>query len=94
MGTNPSNKAISTTLSRGDRQDDPLAIVRVGVQLRSVQNKEYLHGRMSDPFIAINERMILNQGEGERGGFFFKGRIKILSAKGCPRLRGGRFQSA
>ena len=93
MGTNPFDKAISTTFSRGDGQDDPLAVVRVGVQLLSVQNKEYLHGRMSDPLIAVDERMILNQREGERGGFFFKGRIKIFSAKGCPRLRGGRFQS-
>ena len=49
---------------------------------------------MTSPFIAVNEGMILNQREGECGGFFFKGRIKIISAKGGPRLRGGGFQSA
>ena len=49
---------------------------------------------MTNPFIAIDEGMILNQREGECGGFFFKGRIKIISTKGGPRLRGGSFQCA
>jgi len=49
---------------------------------------------MTDPFVAVDEWMILNQREGECTGFFFKGRIKIVSAKGGPRLRGGGFQSA
>jgi hypothetical protein len=64
MGTNPFNKAIPTTLSRGDGQDDPFAVVRVRVQLLSVQNKEYLHGRMSDPFIAADEPRELRRTSG------------------------------
>jgi len=49
---------------------------------------------MTSSFITVDEGMILNQREGECCGFFFKGRIKVISAKGGPRLRDGRFQCA
>ena len=48
---------------------------------------------MTSPFIAVDEGMILNQREGEGGGFFFKGRIKIIPTKKGARLGCGRFQS-
>ena len=38
---------------------------------------------MTDPLVAVDERMILNQRECECTGFFFKGRIEInVGARG------------
>ena len=44
-------------------QNDLLLFVYGSIDLKSVQDQKSFHCRMTDTFVAVNERMILNQGK-------------------------------
>jgi len=49
---------------------------------------------VSDALVAVDERMVQNEGESQRGGLFSQGRIEIDATKRCPGLGESRLEGA
>ena len=61
--------------------------------LEAVQNEKDFHRSVSDPFIAIQKRMIEREGVTQRGGLRRECRVKVGSAEGRARLGECRLET-
>jgi len=70
MVSEPVGQPTAVEPASGEVQDEPLLLIGGGIDLRAIEYQECLHGGMSHPFVAIDERVALNQCQtqlGERG---------------------------
>ncbi len=94
MVPDPSLELVSGPVPRGDGEDLGFGIVDVDLQLLAIEHKHRFKGGMPDPLVAVDERVIRNQGEAERGGFLDETRVEIVAPEGLLRLAESRFQHA
>jgi len=73
---------------------DLLRIINVGDQFVAVHDKKGFHGRMTNPLVAVHERMIHDQRKTQRRRFGLDGRIEFVTAERHLRLRDGGFNTA
>ena len=76
----------------GDGEHEFCVIILFGRQANLVQRQKHVGGNGANAFVAINERMILNQMEQIRRGHFIDVRVEKLTAKGGGRHRKRRLQ--
>ena len=88
----PCDKRVSIKGASGHPQDDLLGSLNGAEQLVPVQDQKRLHRGMTHPFVAINEGVVLDQGETEGCGLGHQVRIQILAGEGHAGLSHGRFQ--
>jgi len=63
-------------------------------QIAAVQPKEREHDGVTNSLVAIDERVVLDEGEAQRSGLAREALVQILTTKGLPRLRYGGLQCA
>jgi len=62
--------------------------------LEPIENHHDLHCCVANAFIAINERMVLNQREAQTGNLVPKTWVQILAGEALPRLSQSGFEKA
>ena len=77
MLLNPLRELFAAELTACNSQDNSLLLVNGGGQLVTVQDEHCFERRMANSFVAVEERMILNEEVPERRGFFRQGWVKL-----------------
>ena len=94
MRANPLDERFARDSARRDTENHRLGVIDVRAQLRSIQHEKDFKRRVTDPLVAVDERMIEKHEESERCGFFFEALIQLNAIECRPRLRDGRFERA
>jgi hypothetical protein len=76
----------------GGKAQHQRLLLDLGVDLEAVQDQECLHGGMRNPFVAVQERVVLHERVAERGRLVDEGRVEIDAIECVPRLRQSRFK--
>lgn len=78
---------VRTDNAAGDqREEDCLGLIDGRYQFEAVENEERFEGGMANSLVAVDERMIVDEREGESGALFFDGRIQVDTIEGCSWL--------
>jgi hypothetical protein len=75
-----------------ERKKGAFGIVDGRRELESVEEQERFEGSVPDAFVAIDERMVANQGEGERCAFLGDGRVEVSAVECGARLSDGGLE--
>jgi hypothetical protein len=77
-----------------DLKDGPFGFVHGRLKVAPVQAKEREHGGMTNALVAIDEGMVLDEGEAQSRCLAREARIEVGSAEGLPRLGDGGLHRA
>lgn len=92
MRTNPLDERVARDGARGHTENHRFGVIQICVQFESVQHEKDFERGMTNTLVAINERMIQNQREPERGSFGFECRMQLGAVEGRASLRNGGFE--
>jgi len=81
MLTQPVGQLAVIEPARREVQHDLLLRIRGGIDFAAVEDQESLHGGMPDAFVAIDERVALNQGQTERCGLLSESGMQVTTTK-------------
>jgi len=86
---NPRLQSGAIEGTRRDLKNRPLGLVYRGFESAAIQAKEREHGGMANALVAVDEGMVLDEGEAQSGGLARQGRIEVRSPERLPRLGDG-----
>src|SRR5881409_1324608 len=92
MRAHPLREGFPVEMASGDVNDRLLRLIDCGAQLEAIQCEKHIERGVHDSLVSVKERMILNQGEPERGCFGRKVGVELLPTEGHARLRDCRLQ--
>src|SRR5262245_3717247 len=90
----PLNEHFSTDCASSHTQDRMFLFVRVGNDLMLVQYQEHFHGRVTNPLVAVHERVIHDERVSKRYGLLGDGWVEVFATKRHRRLSDCRLQQA
>ena len=90
---NPSHELIAAAVAARYIENHSFRLVHRRVELESVQQQNRLEGGVANPFVAVDERVVLDQRKRQRGSLGRQVGIQILACERHPRLRSGRLES-
>ena len=82
----PLRKRFTHNLARCYGKDDSLLLIDRCMDLKAIQDQSYFERCVTDTFVAVDEWMICDQKETERGRLLDDGWIQILAAGRLMRL--------
>lgn len=88
----PIDQIFSALAACSQLKEEILLLVNMTIDFPSVENQKNLHRGMTYPFITIDERMVVNEGVGERSSLLDGRRVQQLPAETRMRLTHGRVQ--
>ncbi len=94
MLSQPPYQFTTRNLRRRDTQNKLLLLIHASLNFKAVEEKRHFHCGVTDAFVTVHERVILNEQESESRCFFREARVKFGIAEGHGGLNNCRFQSA
>src|SRR5947208_653106 len=91
---NPSCELFAPKFTARDREHDHLLLVYGGGQFIAVQEEDCFECCVPDPFVAVDEDMILNEEIPERRGLLSKSRIQLVIRERLKWLQHRGFEAA
>lgn len=92
MLTEPVGQLAAIEPACGEIEHKAFLGIEGGIDLGAVEDQEGFHGGMPHAFVAIDERVILNQRQAQRRALLNEGGIQVNTIEGDLRLRNGGFQ--
>jgi hypothetical protein len=89
MFPNPAEQLITPSAARGDSKNGLLSLAHGCGQLEPVQYQKRFESGMADAFIAVDEWMVVDERESDRGGFRLEVRVEVLASERCAWLGDG-----
>src|SRR5258706_16371143 len=81
MVTKPIGQVRPIDPTGGEIKHETLLVIDGGVDLGAVEDEKGLHGGVPDALVAVDERMVPNQGEAQRCGLLDKGWVEIATTE-------------
>jgi len=94
MITKPVSQLSPIDLASGEIDHHALLLIDWGVDLGAVEDEEGLHGGVADAFVAIHERVVLNQREAQCRGLLDQGGVQSDITERGLGLSDGRVERA
>ena len=92
MASDPLSERVARRAASGHAEDDLFALLNTCLQLETVQYEKRFHRGMTDALVAVQERMVLDEGERDGGSFRRQGGLGVLATSRHARLCHGGLQ--
>jgi hypothetical protein len=92
--TKPIGQVVTSDPAGGEVQHEALLLIYRGIDLAAVEDQEGLHRGVPHAFVAIDERVALDQREAKCGGPLHQRRVQVNAAEGGRGLCYGGLEGA
>ena len=92
MREEPRRKRPAVGDAGGDVEHDLFLLVDRRFNDVAIKNQEHRHRGVADTFVAVDKRMVCDDGEADRCRFISQRRMQIAQSKGGSGLCKGRFE--